>query len=71
MGFYRFYEAHSDPPPRATFRSTLSLPSQMGNFKHQPARTTDRDRDRDVDKERERDIRDREGQERLRNVSIP
>ena len=51
----------------------------MGNFKHQSTRTSDRerdrerDRDRDVDKERERDIRDREGQERLRSVrySLP
>jgi hypothetical protein len=41
----------------------------MGNFKHQSLRSTDRgDRDKDGDKERERDIRDKEGQERLRNV---
>lgn len=41
----------------------------MGNFKHQSIRSTDRvDRDKDGDKERERDIRDKEGQERLRNV---
>ncbi|KAJ7139820.1 hypothetical protein C8R44DRAFT_765504 [Mycena epipterygia] len=52
---------------RPTFRSTLSQPSQMGNFKHQSLR--DRDRDRDGDKDRERDIRDKEGQERLRNLS--
>jgi len=46
----------------------------MGNFKHQSSRATDRDRDRerdrDGDKERERDIRDKEGQERLRHVSF-
>ncbi|KAJ7462689.1 hypothetical protein B0H11DRAFT_2053854 [Mycena galericulata] len=52
---------------RPTFRSTLSQPSQMGNFKHQSLR--DRDRDRDGEKDRERDIRDKEGQERLRNLS--
>ncbi|KAJ7130057.1 hypothetical protein C8R43DRAFT_1134020 [Mycena crocata] len=52
---------------RPTFRSTLSQPSQMGNFKHQSLR--DRDRDRDGDKDRERDIRDKEGQERLRTLS--
>ncbi|KAJ6627233.1 hypothetical protein B0H10DRAFT_2185434 [Mycena sp. CBHHK59/15] len=52
---------------RPSFRSTLSQPSQMGNFKHQSLR--DRDRDRDGDKDRERDIRDKEGQERLRNLS--
>ncbi|KAJ7169578.1 hypothetical protein C8R46DRAFT_202098 [Mycena filopes] len=54
---------------RPTFRSTLSQPSQMGNFKHQSLRDRDRDRDRDGDKDRERDIRDKEGQERLRNLS--
>jgi hypothetical protein len=42
----------------------------MGNFKHQSLRDRDRDRDRDGDKDRERDIRDKEGQERLRNVSV-
>jgi hypothetical protein len=41
----------------------------MGNFKHQSLRSTDRgDREKDGDKERERDARDKEGQERLRNV---
>lgn len=40
----------------------------MGNFKHQSLRDRDKDRDRDGEKERERDIRDREGQERLRHV---
>jgi hypothetical protein len=61
-----------ETPSRATFRSTVSQPSQMGNFKHQSLRASDRDRDRDRDKDgekdRERDIRDKEGQERLRNV---
>lgn len=42
----------------------------MGNFRHQSLRTNDRDRDRDSERERERDLRDREGQERLRNVSV-
>lgn len=42
----------------------------MGNFKHQSLRTSDRDRDRDNDKDRERDIREKEGQERLRNVRL-
>jgi zinc finger CCCH domain-containing protein 13 len=58
-----------DVPPRPSFRGALTQPSQMGNFKHQSLRSTDRgDRDKDGDKERERDIRDKEGQERLRNV---
>lgn len=55
---------------RASFRSGLSQPSQMGNFRHQSIRTTDRTSDKDLDRERERDLRDREGQERLRNVSV-
>lgn len=58
----------SEPPPRATFRSTLSQPSQMGNFKHQSIRTAERDRERDGEKDR--DIRDKEGHERLRNVRL-
>lgn len=41
----------------------------MGNFKHQSIRSTDRgDREKEGDKERERDIRDKEGQEKLRHV---
>ncbi|KAI0793417.1 hypothetical protein C8Q75DRAFT_750127 [Abortiporus biennis] len=59
----------SDAPSRPTFRSTLSQPSQMGNFRHQSIRTADRDKDKDLDRERERDIRDKEGQERLRSLS--
>ncbi|KAF9569730.1 hypothetical protein CPC08DRAFT_812711 [Agrocybe pediades] len=62
-----------DTPSRPSFRSTLSQPSQMGNFKHQSLRPNDRDRDRDRDRdgdrERERDIRDKEGHERLRHLS--
>lgn len=58
----------TDAPARPSFRSTLSQPSQMGNFRHQSIRTTERDRDRDAERERQRDERDREGQERLRNV---
>lgn len=50
----------ADVAPRPTFRSALSQPSQMGNFKHQSLRSTDRDADRE---------RDRDGAERLRNVS--
>ncbi|KAK7058811.1 hypothetical protein VNI00_001435 [Paramarasmius palmivorus] len=50
----------ADLPSRPSFRSTASQPSQMGNFKHQSMRSSDRDRDFD---------RDREGQERLRNLS--
>jgi hypothetical protein len=38
----------------------------MGNFKHQPLRST-ADRERDTDKDR--DYRDKDGHERLRNVS--
>jgi hypothetical protein len=40
---------------------TLAQPSQMGNFKHQTLRSSERDSERD----RERGVRDREG---LRNV---
>lgn len=58
----------ADLPQRATFRSTLSQPSQMGNFKHQSIRTSERERDKDADRDRERDLRDKEGQERLRSV---
>ncbi|CCM00939.1 uncharacterized protein FIBRA_02986 [Fibroporia radiculosa] len=54
---------------RPSFRSTLSQPSQMGNFRHQSIRTSERERDRDSERERERDLRDKEGQERLRNLS--
>ncbi|KAH8100640.1 hypothetical protein BXZ70DRAFT_165827 [Cristinia sonorae] len=59
----------SELPARPAFRTTLSQPSQMGNFRHQPIRTADRDKDKDTDKERERDIRDKEGAEKLRNLS--
>jgi hypothetical protein len=41
----------------------------MGNFKHQSIRSSEREKDKDVDRERERDLRDKEGQERLRSVS--
>lgn len=41
----------------------------MGNFKHQSIRTSERERDKDADRDRERDLRDKEGQERLRSVS--
>lgn len=58
----------ADLPPRSTFRSTLSQPSQMGNFKLS-SRTSEREKDKDADRDRERDLRDKEGQERLRNVS--
>lgn len=55
--------------PRTSFRSTLTQPSQMGNFKHQSIRSSEREKDKDVDRDRERDLRDKEGQERLRSVS--
>lgn len=42
----------------------------MGNFKHHSLRNSDRDRDKDGEKDREREIRDKEGQDRLRHVSI-
>ncbi|EKM60978.1 uncharacterized protein PHACADRAFT_24203 [Phanerochaete carnosa HHB-10118-sp] len=58
-----------DAPTRPSFRSSLSQPSQMGNFRHQSLRTADRERERDPERERQRDERDREGQERLRNLS--
>lgn len=41
----------------------------MGNFKHQSIRSNEREKDKDVDRDRERDLRDKEGQERLRSVS--
>ncbi|KAF8269371.1 hypothetical protein EI94DRAFT_1778339 [Lactarius quietus] len=67
--FRRDQEDAAELPPRATFRSALSQPSQMGNFKHQSIRTSERERDKDADRDRERDLRDKEGQERLRNLS--
>jgi hypothetical protein len=59
-------ENDGDMPSRPSFRTALSQPSQMGNFKHHSLRNPERDRerDRDVDKDRDRD-----GQERLRNLS--
>lgn len=55
---------------RPSFRgAAITQPSQMGNFKHQSIRATDRDRDRDTDREQERDSRVKDGQERLRNLS--
>ena len=71
--FYLELEAfQSENATRPAYRSTLSQPSQMGSFKHQSIRTGDRERerDRDPDKDRERDLREKEGQERLRNVSF-
>ncbi|KAI9512790.1 hypothetical protein F5148DRAFT_972824 [Russula earlei] len=67
--FRRDQEDAGTLPPRATFRSTSSQPSQMGNFKHQPIRSSEREKDKDTDRERERDLRDKEGQERLRSLS--
>ncbi|KAI0824257.1 hypothetical protein BC628DRAFT_455332 [Trametes gibbosa] len=62
-------DAEDGDSSRASFRSGLTQPSQMGNFRHQSTRTTERGTDKDLDKERERDLRDREGQERIRNLS--
>ncbi|KAI0669990.1 hypothetical protein C8Q78DRAFT_1139173 [Trametes maxima] len=62
-------DAEDGDSSRASFRSGLTQPSQMGNFRHQSIRTTDRGSEKEVDRERERDLRDREGQERLRNLS--
>ena len=42
----------------------------MGNFKHHSLRNSDRDRDKDGEKDREREMRDKEGQDRLRHVRI-
>ncbi|TFY81541.1 hypothetical protein EWM64_g2465 [Hericium alpestre] len=67
--FRRDQEDGAEPPPRATFRSALSQPSQMGNFKHQSIRSNDRDREKDGEKDKDRDSRDRDGQERLRSLS--
>ncbi|PCH33562.1 hypothetical protein WOLCODRAFT_135191 [Wolfiporia cocos MD-104 SS10] len=65
----RFRRDPEDGDAPRSFRSTLTQPSQMGNFRHQSLRTTERDKDRDSERERERDLRDKEGQERLRNLS--
>ncbi|KAG5221529.1 Zinc finger CCCH domain-containing protein [Salix suchowensis] len=51
-----------DTTARPSFRSALTQPSQMGNFKHQSLRAPDRDRDT-------REFRDKEGHEHLRNLS--
>ncbi|KAG7099382.1 hypothetical protein E1B28_001237 [Marasmius oreades] len=57
-----------DLPPRPSFRSTASQPSQMGNFKHQSLRSSDRDLDRDREGERLRNFdRDRLSISGLRN----
>ncbi|KDR85159.1 hypothetical protein GALMADRAFT_233820 [Galerina marginata CBS 339.88] len=71
--FRRDTEDGGDAPARPTFRTALTQPSQMGNFKHQSLRANDRDkereRERDGEKEREREIREKEGHERLRHLS--
>ncbi|GJJ13782.1 hypothetical protein Clacol_008039 [Clathrus columnatus] len=51
---------------RTTFRSTLSQPSQMGNFRHQSIRGDLTRNGGDRDKENDRD---KEGHERLRSLS--
>ncbi|KIK94862.1 hypothetical protein PAXRUDRAFT_827562 [Paxillus rubicundulus Ve08.2h10] len=62
-------DAEDGASARQSFRgATVTQPSQMGNFKHQSIRATDRDRDRDADREQDRD-KVKEGQERLRNLS--
>ena len=63
----------ADNTGRTSFRSTLSQPSQMGNFKHHSLRgeltRTDRERERERDRDRDNE-RDKEGHERLRSVCI-
>lgn len=55
---------------RPSFRgTTVTQPSQMGNFKHQSIRTAEREREREVDREQDRDSKVKEGHERLRNLS--
>ncbi|KAF9270385.1 hypothetical protein L218DRAFT_993006 [Marasmius fiardii PR-910] len=58
-------EAEDDLPPRPSFRSTASQPSQMGNFKHQSLRSSDRDLDRDREGERLRNLSDKFDRDRL------
>ncbi|KAH7915376.1 hypothetical protein BJ138DRAFT_1141973 [Hygrophoropsis aurantiaca] len=59
-----------EAPSRPTFRgTTITQPSQMGNFKHQSIRAADRDRDKEADRDQERETRVKEGQERLRHLS--
>ncbi|KAL0580308.1 hypothetical protein V5O48_001725 [Marasmius crinis-equi] len=53
----------NDLPPRPTFRSAASQPSQMGNFKHQSLRSSDRDIDREG--ERLRNLSDKFDRDRL------
>ncbi|KAI6136760.1 hypothetical protein F5141DRAFT_48147 [Pisolithus sp. B1] len=63
-------DADDGGPNRPSFRGTaVTQPSQMGNFKHQSIRTTERERERDVDREQDRDSKVKEGHERLRNLS--
>ncbi|KAL0072134.1 hypothetical protein AAF712_001057 [Marasmius tenuissimus] len=52
-----------DLPARPSFRSAASQPSQMGNFKHQSIRSSDRDIDRDG--ERLRNLSDKFDRDRL------
>ncbi|KIJ21604.1 hypothetical protein PAXINDRAFT_95149 [Paxillus involutus ATCC 200175] len=62
-------DAEDGASARQSFRgAAITQPSQMGNFKHQSIRATDRDRDRDTEREQDRD-KVKEGQERLRNLS--
>ncbi|PPQ71757.1 hypothetical protein CVT26_007598 [Gymnopilus dilepis] len=69
--FRRDAEDGADLPARPTFRTALTQPSQMGNFKHQSLRASDRDRDREREREgdKERD-RDKDGHERLRHAKL-
>lgn len=64
--FKRDLQEDGDASSRPSFRSTLSQPSQMGNFKHQSLRDRDKDREKDGEKERERE---KDGHERLRHLS--
>ncbi|KAF9229479.1 hypothetical protein BS17DRAFT_771518 [Gyrodon lividus] len=62
-------DAEDGASARQSFRgAAITQPSQMGNFKHQSIRATDRDRDKDCEREQDRD-KLKEGQERLRNLS--
>jgi hypothetical protein len=65
---FHFQESNTARP---SFRTSLTQPSQMGNFRHQSTRTSDRDRDKDTEKEKDRDRDAKDGQDRLRSVGLP
>ncbi|EJD04137.1 uncharacterized protein FOMMEDRAFT_146175 [Fomitiporia mediterranea MF3/22] len=68
---YRREAEDGDGSSRPPFRSALSQPSQMGNFKHQPLRASDRDRDTERDLRSLSDRYDRDRATRGDRMGVP